>query len=195
MQTYIYQNPYVTDLTWDKAGELLTQPYELQYSPLPQLYFAVLYKLGGGQPFLMKFFALLTHMLNTFLVFRLVSKLTNEYRGGFFVAALFALHPIHVESVAWLTAIFKIGACFSLMAMLLYLRFLETRKRIYYVGVVLLFALSLMTKEQAVLLPVSLVLIDFVRGRGLLNRHVININNFNGNIAAIDQKGTIAGSD
>jgi tetratricopeptide (TPR) repeat protein len=170
---YIYRNPYVIDLTWDKAGELLTQPYAAQYSPLPQLYLALLFKLGGGQPFLMKLVALLTHMLNSFLVFRLFSELTNEYRAGFFVAALFAVHPVQVESVAWLTAIFKISACFSLMSMLLYLKFLETRKRVYYAGIVLLFTLSFMSKEQAVLLPLSLVLIDFVRGRSLLNRRVI----------------------
>ena len=170
---YIYTNAYVAGFTWDKLVELLTQPHYTQYSPLPQLYLALLFELGGGEPFLMKLFALLTHILNTFLVFRLIQKLTRDDRGAFFVAALFALHPLQVESVAWLTAIFKISACFSLVAMLLYLKFLETRRIIYYAGIVILFGLSFITKEQAVLLPVSLVLIDYLLGRGLLSRRVI----------------------
>jgi tetratricopeptide (TPR) repeat protein len=170
---YIYDSPFVSGFTWDKAGELLTQPYEGQYSPLPQFYLAALYKLGGGKPFLMKLGALLIHILNSILVFRLIYKLIKDYRGAFFVAALFAMHPMQVESVAWLTAIFKISACFSLAAMLLYLKFLETRKPIYYTSILLLFVLSFMTKEQAILLPVSLVLIDYMRGRRLLSKQVI----------------------
>lgn len=170
---YIYNNPYVAGLTWERLVELFARPHHGQYSPLAQLYLAGLFKMGGGQPYVMNVFAVLLHITNSLLVFLLIRRLIGEYRGAFVVAALFALAPMQVESVAWLTAIFKISACLSLVAMLLYVRFLDTRKAVYYGAVVLLFILSMATKEQAVLLPASLLLIDYVRGRRLRSRQVI----------------------
>ena len=170
---YIYESPYASGIDGEKISTSFTGQYMGQYSPLPQLFLAILHQAGGGSPFLLKLFAVLFHILNTFLVFRLITKITGKYHPAFFVAALFALHPVQVESVAWLTEVFKISACFSLLAMLLYLRFLDTRKPLHYVGVILLFVLSFLSREQAVLLTISFVLIDYVRKRHLLSKQVI----------------------
>lgn len=170
---YIWQSPYVTGMSWDRFVELMTRPFNGQYSPVPPLCFAALYKIGGGSPGPMKLAALLNHVLNAFLVFLLIRKLTKHYRAAFFVSALFALHPMQVESVAWLTAIFRIGAGFILASMLLYIKFIETRGRRYYAGVIVCYTLAFLSKEQSAVLPVLLFLVDYAMGRNMRERKII----------------------
>lgn len=105
---------------------------------------------------------LLFHMANTLLLFILLNRMTAlPWRSGF-VAALFAIHPLHVESVAWVAERKDVLSAFFLMlAMWAYVHYAEKPRFKRYLLVVLCFLLALMSKPMAVTLPFSLLLLDY----------------------------------
>ena len=110
----------------------------------------------------------LLHVLNAGLVWLLLKRLRAP--GAWLAAAVFALHPVHVESVAWITELKNIlSVLLSLLALLALLRFDETRKRAWYAGALLLFLAALLSKTAVCVFPL-LVLIVRWRERGALGR-------------------------
>ena len=104
---------------------------------------------------------LLLHLANVVLFFLLVRRLTGRWRESVLAAALFALHPIHVQSVAWVTERKDVLSCFFWLASLLaYLAFLRRRSATRYSAVALFFGLGLMAKPMLVTLPVVLLVLD-----------------------------------
>lgn len=104
---------------------------------------------------------LLFHMLNTLLLFALLNRMTKEMVPSAFVAALFALHPLHIESVAWVSERKDLlCAFFWFLATGSYLHYIEYRHRRWYVFSLLLFALALMAKPMAVTFPFAMLLLD-----------------------------------
>jgi Flp pilus assembly protein TadD len=105
---------------------------------------------------------LLLHIANTLLLFGLLHRMTGALGRSAFVAGLFALHPLHVESVAWVTERKDVlSTFFGLHAMWAYVAWVRRPSRERYIGVVLLLALSLMAKPMLVTLPLLLLLLDF----------------------------------
>ena len=109
------------------------------------------------------------HIANTILLFWVLKRYTKAVWASFFVAALFGLHPLHVESVAWVTER-KDVLCtlFWLLTMLAYLRYVETPTTKRYVIICVIFALGLMSKSMLVTLPFVLLLMDYWPLRRLL---------------------------
>ncbi len=105
---------------------------------------------------------LLFHIVNIILLFVLLKRMTNALWKTAFVAALFALHPIHVESVAWVTER-KDVLCtlFFMLTLLAYTRYVKRPDIKSYVLVFFLFALGLMAKPMLVTLPFVLLLLDY----------------------------------
>lgn len=96
--------------------------------------------------------AILCHVFATWLVLRLAVKLTDDRLTGFICALLFALHPAHIENVAWISGTTDIlAACFMLGSILLLLESREKAAR--RISSVILFALALLCKESCVVLP------------------------------------------
>lgn len=102
------------------------------------------------------------HACNVVLLFLLLSYFTENLLGAALTASLFAVHPLNVESVAWVTERKGLlNALFFLGALLLYAKFARTRG-LYYLGASLLaFALSLLCKPMSVTLPLVALLLDF----------------------------------
>jgi tetratricopeptide (TPR) repeat protein len=138
-----------------------------QYYPLVNTAFWLEHKLWGDAVLGYHLVSLFWHMLAVLLVYLLLQKL--EIPGGLLAAAIFALHPVMVESVAWMTeqrntlsAVFYLGALFA------FLEFDESRRRAHYFSALGLFALALLTKTATVTLPVALLVI-FCWRRGTLS--------------------------
>ena len=103
------------------------------------------------------------HALNVLLAFLLSYKLSNKHVwASLFVAFMFAVHPMKVESVVWVSERKDVlYGFFFLAASLVYLRFLDTQKWIWYAFALLLFVLSCLSKAMAVPLPLVLLLLGY----------------------------------
>jgi len=166
---YVTEQPLVRSLDADNIKQMFKTDSRVaaNYHPLTMLTLAWDYDRGQGAmaPFMQTTLAL--HLLNTALVFFFVLML---FRGNLVIAALssafFALHPMHVESVAWVaerkdvlyTALFMV-------ALLGYLRYLRGGSWIWLAGSFAAFAASCYAKPMAVTLPVVLVLLDLFERR------------------------------
>ena len=108
------------------------------------------------------FVNVLFHTANVILLFVLLLRLTGALWPGAFIAALFAWHPLHVESVAWVSERKDVlSTCFALLALLSYTRFAkENCRRSFWVALIL-FALGLMSKPMLVTLPFVMILLDY----------------------------------
>ncbi|MHC4911407.1 MAG: tetratricopeptide repeat protein [Planctomycetota bacterium] len=105
---------------------------------------------------------MLFHIANTLLLFWVLNRMTQAAWRSAFVAALFALHPLHVESVAWVSERKDVlSTFFWLLTMWAYLRYTERTELKRYVLVLLFFILGLMAKPMVVTLPFVLLLLDY----------------------------------
>ncbi|NTW24423.1 MAG: tetratricopeptide repeat protein [Lentimicrobium sp.] len=139
------------------------------YQPLPVLTFAINYKMAGDTAWPYIFTNLLLHLLNTLLVFRLMKRWMQGFIPAGIVALLFAIHPMHVEAVSWIsTRSSGLYSFFFLAALLYWDRYLESEKKAKYYLYALLFALlAMFSKSMAATFPLILLLIDFLKGRKL----------------------------
>jgi tetratricopeptide (TPR) repeat protein len=104
----------------------------------------------------------LFHIANTLLLFWILKKMTDALWASFFVAAAFALHPLHVESVAWIAERKDVlSGLFWMLTIACYIRYCEQPSIKRYLLVFLVFALGLMAKPMLVTLPFVLLLLDY----------------------------------
>jgi len=105
---------------------------------------------------------LLLHIINTLLLFAVLEMMTAAMWLSAFVAAVFAVHPLHVESVAWASERKDVlSTLFWLLTMILYVRYVRRQNKIWYLSAVLAFALGLLAKPMLVTLPFALLLLDY----------------------------------
>ncbi len=105
---------------------------------------------------------LLLHMANTLLLFLVLNRLTRSQWKSAFVAALFAVHPLHVESVAWISERKDVlSTLFWILTVWAYANYAESSSAKRYALVAVLFALGLMAKPMLVTLPIVLLLLDY----------------------------------
>jgi len=105
--------------------------------------------------------SLAVHAVNALLLFLLFRRMTGELYPSAFVAFLFALHPLHVESVAWASERKDVlSTCFWILATWAYVRYAERPAATRYLAVVGLLALGLLSKPMLVTLPLTLFLLD-----------------------------------
>ena len=160
---YVYQNPRVT--TGLKPGNIAWAFQTLHtgnWHPLTWISLMADAQLFGAHPGGYHAVNLLFHVLNTLLLFFLLQAMTGASWRSAAVAALFALHPLHVESVAWISERKDVlSAFFMLLTLLAYVHY--TRKPGYrlYLTVMMCFALALLAKPMAVTLPFVLLLLDY----------------------------------
>ncbi len=133
------------------------EQYEGHYWPLLYTTFWLEHRLWGLAPLGYHIVNLLLHMAVTTLLWRLLLRL--EVAGAWVAAAVFAVHPLHTESVAWVIGRKDIlAALFSVACVLYYLRFIEDGRRGNYIRALLLYPAALLCKSVAVTLPVSLLI-------------------------------------
>jgi tetratricopeptide (TPR) repeat protein len=144
-----------------------------QYYPLLHTAFWIEHKLWGDSVLGYRLVNLLWHMLSVSLVYSILKKL--KVPGALLAAAIFAVHPVMVESVAWISEQKNtLSAVFYLSAMRVYLEFDESRHRRFYFLAIGLFLLGLFTKTITATLPAALLVIFWwQRGRLSWKRDVL----------------------
>ncbi len=159
---YVTQNPYVQQgLTWKGIVWAFTTGHSANWHPLTWITHMVDCQIAGTTPALPHLVNLALHLASTILLFRLFARATGEIGASAFVAAVFGLHPLHVESVAWIAERKDVlSALFGILTMAAYVRWAEepTKGRRVLVGT--LFALGLLAKPMLVTLPFVLILLD-----------------------------------
>jgi Flp pilus assembly protein TadD len=163
---YFSDYPEILALSWGSVKAYFSNYYVLMYQPLPILSFAIQYHFSQLNTYPMHIFNLVFHLVNIVLVFKLVHVWLEKYNAALIVALLFALHPLNVEAVSWLSARSSVMyTCFYLSSLIFYSLYLrKDRKIVYLLLAFLLFLISLFSKAQAVTLPVVLLLIDYFYG-------------------------------
>ena len=137
------------------------------YHPLSILSLAVDYRLFGLDPVGYHAVNLALHLANTLLVFGVLRLLSGSLAAAAAGSLLFGVHPLHVESVAWIAERKDVlSAFFFLGALGAYLRHLGgTRRRAWYLLALGLLAASLLAKPMGVTFPLVMFLCDYLRGR------------------------------
>jgi Tfp pilus assembly protein PilF len=166
---YFTSNPHVlngltpTSVTW-----AFTTSYAANWHPLTWLSLMLDAELFGQGPAGPHLTNLLFHAANTVLLFLLFRCLTGAVWRSAFVAALFALHPLHVESVAWVAERKDVlSAFFGMLSLFGYARYVEQSKvqnpksKVSYGFSLFFFALALMSKPMLVTLPFVMLLLDW----------------------------------
>jgi hypothetical protein len=162
-QEYVYENVHVVSgLTWENVAWAFSTTKMGNWNPLTWLSHMLDCEFFGLDARGHHLTNLLLHIASTLLLFLILLRATRScWRSGF-VAALFALHPLHVESVAWVSERKDVLSTFFWMLTVgSYLRFVGTPSVRTYLPVCLFFALGLMTKPMLVTLPFALLLLDF----------------------------------
>ena len=172
---YFEQNQHVrAGLGWDGMLWAFHSVVVSNWHPLTMLSFMLDATIAGTpDPSVPHFTNILLHAINSVLLFLLLQYLTGAKWRSLFVAGLFALHPLNVESVAWISERKNVlSTCFWLLTVFAYARFVQQSKvknqvsglRLpvsgYYWLALLLFALGLMSKPMLVTLPFVLLLLD-----------------------------------
>lgn len=165
-QMHITDNKLVTASDGWHLREFFTPNRQHLYHPLTMLSFALEYRIAGLDPRVFHATNLFLHLCNIILVFWFVSLLTKRKEIALIVAFFFALHPMQVESVAWISERKDVlYGFFYLAALVAYIKFMERKRWLMYFLLLLLFSCSLLSKPAAVTLPVILLLTDFYKGR------------------------------
>ncbi|MCB0429051.1 MAG: tetratricopeptide repeat protein [Flavobacteriales bacterium] len=167
---YILDNMLVHSISWQQVSDIFTTPQvNGSYNPLVLLSWAIDWRTGNGSPFPFHITNLLLHLLNTALVFVLAGYFLKSYWQSACVALLFGIHPMHVETVAWISSRKDLlMTAFYLASLISYARWHSPTcihhgwKR--HLSLVF-FVPALLSKGVAITLPVVLLLIDYVFGR------------------------------
>ena len=160
---YVTNNGAVlSGLTWEGVKWAFQTTMNANRHPLTWISLMADYQVWGLNPTGFHLTNLLLHIANVLLLFAVLSRLTKSpWRSGF-VAALFAVHPLHVESVAWVAERKDVlSAFFWMLTMLAYIRCVERPSLARRMLVIVLYALGLMAKPMLVTLPFVLLLLDY----------------------------------
>ncbi len=160
---YVYENPNIqAGITLKAIKWAFTTSHASIWHPLAWLSHMLDWQLFGPNAGGHHLTSLILHIANTLLLFTVLKQMTHRFWPSAFVAALFALHPLHVESVAWVTERKDVlSTFFWMLTMWAYVRFVNRPKIAGYLLVVALFALGLMAKSMLVTLPFVLLLLDY----------------------------------
>jgi len=161
--SYVTGNPHVLQgMTWASVKWAFTGVHGANWHPLTSLSHLLdiqIFGLHAGAHHLVN---LAFHVVNVLLLFELFRRMTGAMWCSAFVAVLFAIHPLRVESVVWISERKDVlSGFFWMLSLLAYWRYVRNRSSVNYVALLLLFALGLLSKPMVVTLPVVLLLLDF----------------------------------
>jgi tetratricopeptide (TPR) repeat protein len=160
---YVVENPHVrSGLSWENIKWGFTAVHNTYWQPLTWFSYMLdctVFGLNAGASHLIN---VGFHIANTILLFFVLTRMTKGVWQSAFIAGLFALHPLHVESVAWIAERRDVlSTLFWLLTMLFYVRYTERSSMGRYLVTVVAFTLGLLSKPMLVTLPFVLLLLDY----------------------------------
>lgn len=161
--SYVTNNPHVKDgLTIDGIRWAFTSAHADNWHPATWISHMIDVQLFGLNPRPHHLVNLLFHTINVLLLFFLLKKLTGDFWPAVLAAALFAVHPIGVESVAWVAERKNVlSTMFGLLAIRAYVQYARGPSKFRYAAVALWMSIGLMSKPMLVTLPLIFLLLDF----------------------------------
>jgi len=169
---YVIHNQLLRGPDW--IG-IFNTPVVSNYHPLTIISFAINFAISGTDPSSYLVFNLLLHLANTVLVYYFILQISSgKNYVAVFTALIFGIHPMHVESVAWISERKDLlYTLFFLLSLIQYWRFLQTTKKSKLILCFLFFSLSLLSKPAAIILPLLLLLLDYWQGRAFYKKVII----------------------
>lgn len=169
---HVLANPHLHDL--GGLWRIWFTTESQQYYPLVYSSFWLEYRLWGTDPLGYHMVNVAMHAANAMLVYMVFTRL--RLRGALAAALIFALHPVHVESVAWVSERKNVlSGLFYLSSFLFYLGFDDGRGRKYYGLSLSLYVLALLSKTVTATLPAVLILVRWMRGRETGGRDLLRL--------------------
>jgi hypothetical protein len=149
-------------LTWPGISWAFTTFYSCNWHPLTWLSLMLDVSILGFSPGSHHIINIVLHLLNTFLLFLILRMITRAFWLSAAIAALFSLHPLHVESVAWISERKDVLCTFFWMiTTYCYVQFSRKADWKRYTGTIIAFTFALLSKPMAVTLPFTLLLLDY----------------------------------
>jgi len=160
---YVYENPQVLNgLTHNGIIWAFTTGSVSNWHPVTWLSLMLDCQLFGKNPGWMHLINLILHLANTLLLFAVLRKMTGSLWPSAFVAAAFAIHPMHIESVVWIAERKDVlSTLFLLLTLAAYVSFVKRPAALRYLVTITIFAIGLLTKPMLVTLPFVLLLLDY----------------------------------
>jgi tetratricopeptide (TPR) repeat protein len=160
---YVQNNPMI--YTFD-LSQIFSKYVLGNYHPITMLVLSIEYYFFGFNVMGYHLVNVLIHLANTMLVYRLVFLICNKSTVALVAALFFGIHPLHVESVAWVSEIKDLlYTFFFLWSCVMYVNYIDNRQSKYYALALILFVLSLLSKAMAASLPLVLILIDYFKDK------------------------------
>lgn len=161
---YILENPMVNGN--QSILHLFSKSFEGHYHPITLLSFRLDFFVSQGNPWFFHLNNIILHLLNTWLVWKIVLLLSREKTLAIFVSILFALHPLQVEAVSWITARKDLlYAFFFFLSLLGWLRYTHSQRKQDYLLSWCCFLFACLSKAQALMLFAFLPFLDYYLGR------------------------------
>ncbi len=161
----IFKSLYVINFSWSSIPTLFTSFIEGLYHPVTTLTWAADWNIGNGNPVIFHITNLLFHLANSLLVFQLIRNISKKSEVAIICALLFAVSPMAVENVAWLSSRKDlVYALFYLSGLVMYTQ-QNLKSGIRYAFTTVAFILSLLSKSAAVTFPIALIIIDLYEGK------------------------------
>lgn len=160
---YVYNNPLIRDLNPEAIREIFISRHTWLFSPLVIFSYALEYQLWGNNPTGFRAVNLLLHGINIILIYLLLFRIFGSILRSALVSLIFAVHPLRIESVVWITERKDVLFTFLLLlALHFYLSYLRSGNRRGYLASLLFTSLAMLAKVSAFIALPLLFLLDWV---------------------------------
>ncbi len=160
---YVTENVFIQQgLSWQTIRWAFTSSCLGNWHPLTWIALIIQYQNVGADPVCFHLFNVFLHLLNTLLLFLIFKRALNSEVKGFVIAVFFAVHPMHVESVAWISELKDVLSTFwGLLSLYYYQKWASNSNRSFYHRSIFFYVLSLLSKQTLVTFPIILLFFDF----------------------------------
>ncbi|MBI5640954.1 MAG: glycosyltransferase family 39 protein [Nitrospirae bacterium] len=160
---YVIENPYIRGFSPENLKGILTKQFLGNYAPLHILSYAIDYAFWGLNPMGYHITNIVLHGLNSCLAFMVVRMITGRQGIAFAASLLFAVHPLNIENVAWISERKSLLATlFFFLSFVSYLKFRKEGNQRHYLMSLILFVLAVLSKSSVVILPLLLAAYELI---------------------------------